>query len=328
METALKITCILIVIVMSLPIALAAEDSTFVNFFNTSPELPTMIVLSIATFLILQAYEADKKRNRPYLAIIILTWVIIFLTMVGPGKTMNVPEINSSSEWVNDMKSYTVDVDPMFLADESYYSIGDPLIEETSKELIAEADNAVEYTEDVLSFVYKNIRYDWDEDDTSCLQKKASEIILKGTGQCDTQSMVVVSLLRSAGIPSRIVGGCIVRNPTCGSLMGFIEVERQPIFTEITEVEPNQIYSRKYSRTGGLHAFPQAMLPVGDHLEWFTLEATSGKFADTNCYSYFPEIENVSQKKEICISENYNYARACGGDDRSFLERYGGPYVQ
>jgi transglutaminase-like putative cysteine protease len=294
----------------------------------TAPSPAVIVVVVGLTILVFFAYKKHKDRNKHYLLAMGLMWGLLIMTMVQLNRTETVTQGNT--EWVGEMRDLSNSVDSAYLKDEPYYELSSPIITIASDNLLAGSSSPADYTARVLRYVNDNVRYNWDEPDDACIDGTATSILAKGTGQCDTQSIVVVSLLRKAFIPSRIVGGCIYRRDTCGKLMGFLTVEKVPLYNIVPEITPGMTYSRgvSMSRTGGLHAFPQAMLPVNGDLEWFTLEATTGEFADTDCFAYWPEIQDVKNKKQICVSENYDYANACAQNNDAVLATFGGPYTQ
>ena len=293
---------------------------------STKTIIPVMIMFGLLTMFLVNKYRKNKEKFQPLILGLVTTWAILILIFVQTNELE--PEPLITDDWQKEMTSLIKESDSIYLTNEEYYDYNNPLITEVSKRLIKESNSPEEYTQKVLDYVYDNIKYDWGEDDDACIKGSAPLIINKGEGQCDTQSMVVVSMLRKAGVPSRIIGGCIVRKTDCGKLMGLIEVRRRPLYTPLIEVSVDDIYSRGVdSRKGGLHAFPQVKLPIAGNLVWHTLEATTGEFADTNCYYYYPEIEDVSTKKEICVSQDYDYAIACSNNNNDLLRTYGGAYL-
>jgi transglutaminase-like putative cysteine protease len=289
------------------------------------------LILVIVTIAVVEKYSENKLKARPLLAAVSLAWVvfIIFFAKMNQVELSRVDsDLNMSKAWVTDMKRLSIEV-PEFVQNEAYYDLNNQEIISVSKRLVAESDTPREYTEKVLSYVYANVKYDWYESDQKCFDGNAPAIILSGSGQCDTQSIAVVALLREAYIPARVVGGCIVKKNSC-SFMSVFDVKSKPVYRELDSVNLSGTYSRGdiLSRKGGLHAYPQAMLPQNGTLAWFTLEATTGQMADTNCYDYFPEIESAINKNDICVSSNYAYALSCKDSDIVKLSGYGGPYLQ
>lgn len=289
--------------------------------------IPTsFILLSIITALVIKEYKKDKKQVIGLL-FVSLFW-LGFITVFIQSRQAISYERTENTTWLMEMKELTKNVNSQYLRDESYLDLQDPVIMSISNGLIESSTSAKDYAAKVLNYVDKNVRYDAGESDAACYNGDAPSIIQKGIGQCDTQSMVVVALLRSAYIPSRIVGGCVAKKPSCGALMSFISQKPAPKIETINVT--GQVFSRgEFSRTGGLHAFPQAMLPGSSGaLEWYTLEATSGSFADTDCYAYYPEVLDAVTKQDICVSKNYQYAQACATNDYATLSKYGGVFKQ
>lgn len=213
-----------------------------------------------------------------------------------------------------------------FVADTVYYDYTNPVIAEVADSIASNTDNSREAIEQALYHTYKNVEYVWGEPDNSCFDGAAPDILGSGKGQCDTQSIVVISLLRHMGIAAKPVGGCIVSNPDC-RLQSFLsqsfqDIFRVPHFSPLQFVlETEQTFSRGYSREGGLHAFVAAWTPEDG---WLTLEATTGKIADTKCYYYHVEIfPEDDEKEDICVSKSFNYAQACQRNDLDTMDQFG-----
>jgi len=166
------------------------------------------------------------------------------------------------------------------------------------------------------------------EIDSKCYDGTAPTILASGKGQCDTQSIVLISLLRKMGIAAKPVGGCIVPNPECriqtiffGALQG---AGQAPKFTGLDGVDSAKTeFSRgdEKSRTGGLHAWVVAWIPDEG---WVTLEATSGKIANIRCYYYHVELyPEDGNKDDICVSKSWHYSMACANNNLDLLDQYG-----
>jgi transglutaminase-like putative cysteine protease len=129
------------------------------------------------------------------------------------------------------------------------------------------------------------------------------------------------------GIAAEPVGGCVVVNgDACAFqalfLNSFQAMAIAPIYTEANvTIDQNEFSRTSFGRSGGLHAWVTAW----DEKEgWLTLEVTSGKFANTKCYNYHVEIyPSNSDKQSICVSTNYNYAKACQLNDLETMNKYG-----
>jgi len=206
-------------------------------------------------------------------------------------------EFNARAELVN----YELDV-----ANTNYYNYEDPIITAVANKIVSESDSPREALKRAILFTKDNIQY-VKEDDEACTQGSAPEILKKGTGQCDTMSIVNIAILRKMGIAARPVGGCAAPNPTCKlqALVQSVGVVEAP---KIEQIDLDQdIFSR--GANSGLHAWTTAWLPDEG---WVTIESTLGTIASTKCYYYHVEVfpEN-SEKEKICNTDNRKYAEAC-----------------
>ena len=220
------------------------------------------------------------------------------------------------------LTSYSSDV-----ANTNYYDLENEVITKIANEIKMKSKSEKEAVENTLKYVFDNIDYVRGESDEACFSGTAPKIIESGKGQCDTQSISVISILRKIGIAARPVGGCVLVKPKCGLQSVFLNslqgLGAAPKYQEITEVDQTKdIFSRASlsSRKGGLHAWAEAYIDG----EWVALESTQGKLANTKCYNYHIEIiPDNNQKRDICVSKNYNYALACSKNDLDGLNMYG-----
>lgn len=218
------------------------------------------------------------------------------------------------------------------LANTAYYDYENPVITSVADNIASEARSAGEAVSMVLKYVYDNVDYVVGESDVACFDGTAPKILAKGEGQCDTQSIVVISMLRRMGIPARPVGGCVVVNPDACMfqsmfLQSFQDAGLAPKFTEAVVVAEGDEFSRSQNapagmgRAGGLHAWVMAWLPDEG---WVHLEATTGKLVNHKCYNYHVELlPGNDEKSDICVSKNFNYAQACKSNDLALLDVHG-----
>tara|TARA_Y100000310_G_scaffold71019_2_gene66840 strand:+ start:885 stop:1697 length:813 start_codon:yes stop_codon:yes gene_type:complete len=251
--------------------------------------------------------------------------VIMFLLPDDIAQTKTKPTEDWQKTYINktqqNLTSYTTNV-----ANTNYYDLENDVISKIAKEIKMKSKSEKEAVENTLKYVFDNIDYVSGEADEACFEGTAPKIIASGKGQCDTQSITVISLLRKMGIATRPVGGCVLVKPKCGLQSIFLNslqaVGGAPKYQEITEVDSTKdIFSRAQlsSRKGGLHAWVEAYLDG----EWVALESTQGRLADTRCYNYHVEIlPDNNQKRDICVSKNYNYALACSQNNLEGLEEY------
>jgi transglutaminase-like putative cysteine protease len=223
------------------------------------------------------------------------------------------------------LSSYALDS-----ANTEYYDYDNPVIAIVANKIALESNTPEEAIEKTVKYVYDKVEYVYGEADTACFDGTAPKILLSGKGQCDTQSLTVISILRKMGVAARPVGGCIVVNPNCRAqaLYQSIFNIQGPKFTDLKAVDFNETqkyFSRGsgggFSREGGLHAYLVAWVPEEG---WVPFEATTGRKADTKCYYYHVEMyPKNNEKQEICVSQSYQYAKACQLDDLALLNQYG-----
>jgi len=198
--------------------------------------------------------------------LILIGAVILILIVTSNSKTM--PAIGT--DWQLGFKEKIEQIPDNYLESTNIYNYDNENIKMVSNRLVKESNNPKEYTQKVLDFVYHNVRYDFNENDVTCFNSKASDVLLRGTGQCDTQSMLVIALLRAGGVPSYPIGGCIYKaeSLTCDMQYALTEM-RKPIFQPIKEIafsrgrdpiysELEDYFGRGAGRTGGLHAWVMA----------------------------------------------------------------------
>jgi len=248
--------------------------------------------------------------------ILILIGIVILIAIFS-SNSKQMPVIGE--EWQLNFKQRTEQIPDTYLESTYIYNYENEEIKMVSERLVRESSDAKEYTQKVLDFVYHNVRYDFKENDQTCFNSRASDVLLRGTGQCDTQSMLVVALLRAGGIPSYPIGGCIYKSPSLVCDMQYAVTEmRRPIFQPVEEItfsrggepiysELTPYFSRgDLGRTGGLHAWVKAF--TGER--WQLLESTSGQIVQTSCYVYTEELQ-VENVRELCVSDSLEFALWC-----------------
>lgn len=222
----------------------------------------------------------------------------------------------NNTQWQSDYTLARLEAGISNVEDTEYYNINSPTITTIATNIASRTNNAHDATQATLDYVYENVRYTFNEADKVCIDSTATQILERGTGQCDTQSMLVIAILRSMGIAARPVGGCIATSDTCERSIEALQSigvdARKPKFkTLIPEaITTEQLtYSREQiSRKGGLHAWVEAWI----NGRWYTLESTTGKFADTSCYDYITElIPTDNDKLHFCVSTDYTFAKNC-----------------
>lgn len=253
------------------------------------------------------------KKNQ---GILVLTAIVVFIAIIS-SNSKQMPVIGT--DWQLSFRERTEQIPDNYLESTDMYNYDNEEVKKISDQLVRESSNAKEYTEKVLEYVYQNIRYDFNENDQTCFNSKAIDVLERGSGQCDTQSMLVITLLRAGGVPSYAIGGCIYKSPSLLCDMQYAITEmRRPIYQSIKEIsfgrgrepifsELTPYFSRgELGRTGGLHAWVKAF--TGER--WRLLESTSGQVVDTSCYVYTEELQ-VENVRQLCVSDDLTFAVWC-----------------
>ncbi|GAG00658.1 unnamed protein product, partial [marine sediment metagenome] len=259
-------------------------------------------------------YILRKKSNfRQYrnLGIILLIVWLLFFT----GTTTEVIK-EKDPDWLNNYITAREHIlKDEYTRETTYYDYSNPEVQSIINTITSNADSQEQAVEMALEYVYSNIKYIRNEPDDFCFNRKASDIIQYGTGQCDTQSTVLIAILRGVGIAARPVGGCLVEKDECRLQFALIQAfegigvdTRQPMITA-AEIKDNE-YSRG-RRRGGLHLWVDYWDPTE---EWITLETTAGKIANTNCWEYIVEVyPGDDDRQQFCVSINKQFANECYG---------------
>jgi len=241
----------------------------------------------------------------------------IILIAIFTSNSKQMPVIGT--DWQLEFRARTEQIPNTYLESTNIYNYDNENIKMISEQLVRESTDAKDYTQKVLDYVYENVKYDFNEDDTTCFNSKASDILERGSGQCDTQSMLVVALLRAGGVPAYPIGGCIYKTESLVCDMQYaISGMRKPVFRPIEEITFSRggdpIYSDltpyfgrgELGRAGGLHAWVTAF--TGER--WQLLESTAGQIVESSCYVYTEELQ-VKNVRELCVSDSYEFALWC-----------------
>jgi transglutaminase-like putative cysteine protease len=269
----------------------------------------------------------EKTTTKKYIFVILLL-VVVYLSFLNKGRLMNnntsnEPGMDWQTEYVasanEQLSSYSTNIQ-----NTDYYDFNDPIILNEADKIAKESASEKQAIEKTLDYVYSNIEYVEGESDEACYSGKAPNILRSGNGQCDTMSIVVISMLRKMGIAAKPVGGCVVINDQCKLQALFASqiggIIRLPRFSRENNVEIDSS-STTFSRKGYLHAWVTAWIPEQG---WVDLESTSGMIADTSCYSYYVELFPKDENKDdICVSKSYAYAKACQISNVEGLNTYG-----
>jgi transglutaminase-like putative cysteine protease len=263
----------------------------------------------------------------------VLAGVLLYIT--GMNGT-NVAPTTQSTAW---QEAYKAKVDAAgmtkYTSDTPYYDVKNKEIVAIANDIASRSSNAREAGLKVAEYVNDKVRYTAGESDTNCFDGTAPEILASGSGQCDTQSITVISILRSMGIPAAPAGGCLVFNSKCDKMALFAPGVQNSFSIDLNQTEfsrgfdvnvlkswfqPQSMLIPGIGRYGGLHAWVMAWIDG----KWTPIEATTGTYAEGNCYFYHVELyPSDAQKDDICVTKSFNYASACKYDNIPNLNTYG-----
>jgi len=273
----------------------------------------------------------DKLLQKQLLIAGMIAGIIVIIVLSINETSPSVPNSNSG-KWQASYQALAQEKLPDYnenVQNTPYYDYENPLIVQAADNIAKTSTSSKDAIEKTLQYVYDNVEYVVGESDQSCFAGTAPIILASGKGQCDTQSIVVISMLRRMGIAAQPVGGCVIVNSqSCALqamfLQSFQAAGGAPIYTEANVTSGQTEFSRTSisSRKGGLHAWVTAW--DSESQSWLTLEETTGKLANEKCYYYHVELYPTNNDKQsICVSTDYNYAKACQMSDLESLDKYG-----
>ncbi len=295
----------------------------------TGTEAIVLLVL-VAGFIYFYKDKITNTSNRRHFVIAGSALILIVLLVSNANilQQGSIPgERLQRGEWQESyiaMASEELSLYEDYVANTIYYDYDHPEITRIAEEIASTTRSAEEAMRKTLAYVYDNVEYDFFESDEACFERTAPEILEIGSGQCDTQSIVVISILRKMGVAANPAGGCIVHRPIC-SIQSILPI-RQPVILDITPEDLEEdILGRGQDLAptgrGGLHAWVTAWDP---NKGWLDLEATTGRMADTFCYNYHVELFPANHEKNlICVTYNVDYARACRVGDMDTMDAHG-----
>ena len=204
-----------------------------------------------------------------------------------------------------------------YTANTEYYDYTNPAIAAVAEQIAAESTSAKDAMQRALTYVYDHLTYIKNEPDEACYSGTAPSILASGQGQCDTQAIALIALLRHMRIAAVPVGGCV---KSTGCVLQSLFPIDAPKLRVMAVVDPA---ATTFSRAagGGLHAWVTAWDPAEG---WLALEETTGRFANTKCYAYQVELFVPNdQKTQLCISTNFLYAAACSAGNLDAMNKLG-----
>lgn len=230
------------------------------------------------------------KKNAGFIIISVVILLILF-NLNTPKQTLL--ELDKP-DWLIE---YSKTAPAEYLVETPFFDYSDPVIQQAITEILSESRSVEDAAKNTLFYVYQNVVYDYNEGDNVCFSRKASDILKKRIGQCDTQTRVNIAILRGMGIAARPEAGCLAFDSTCMTTFAVLGL-RQPIIQEVIDG----------SRGGGLHTWVEVYLPGKG---WVDAEATNGLLIrpDT-CLNYVHELFPTSVFQE-CVSTDRSFIEMC-----------------
>lgn len=249
--------------------------------------------------------DKKQKENINILVLIVILVVGVFILSKLGVNIYNAKPV-ANGQW---LESYTqarvaAGITDQFVSESYLEDYSSPELQDKIKYIAEHSRDAEDATQQVLDYVYFNMQYQLNEPDGVCFNSKASDILLRGTYNCDTGSRLVRTMLRGMGIATRPVSGCLGISDSCRMTLAISGIDL-PQYKELTDADLQQ---GSVSRNGGLHAYNEVWLPNSN---WRLIEATAGRFADSLlCAKYLQEYIPSSVNQE-CVSSDPLFIRKC-----------------
>lgn len=292
----------------------------------------------VLIYLYREAKTIDNKKIMINTIVVLSSMILLYSFSIGSTE-LKLSESVDTFEEQNWQVQYKIDAEMELsnykteIENTDYYDYNNDVIERIAYSIANEAENSKDAIRKTLQYVYDNVEYVF-EDDEKCIQGTAPNIILSGKGQCDTQSISVVSILRKMGIAAKPVGGCYISNPSCKLQSFAMSISpgfgSTPKFNDISDLTDEEILelgrgadvgSRTSLQRSGLHAWVAAWNPESG---WEYYEATNGKPIDEVCNYYHIEVlPDESEKEQICKPLTFDYVKACATIDFDNLDAFG-----
>lgn len=249
--------------------------------------------------------DKKQKENINILVLIVILVVGVFILNKLGVNIYNAKPV-ANGQW---LESYTQarvasGITDQFISESYLEDYSSPEMQDKIKYIAEHSRDAEDATQQVLDYVYFNMQYQLNEPDGICFNSKASDILLRGTYNCDTGSRLVRTMLRGMGIATRPVSGCLGISDSCRMTLAISGIDL-PQYKELTDAD---VAKGTLGRGGGLHAWGSVWLPG---YGWRDVEATAGRFADSLlCAKYLVEYVPSSVNQE-CVSSNPMFIQQC-----------------
>lgn len=238
---------------------------------------------------------------------------IVSLSVYGINNIDRSVKFETSTEWQDDYKARLpedIKSGPYF-GDTDYFDYNNPRVKEVAETVKSQSHNSREAVKNALEWTYKNVQYVI-EDNDACYTGTASVVIDRGYGQCDTQTMVTASIVRSMGIAVRSVGGCLYSTGDALCNLKFSMMATAGIDPRTPKYQPIDLTKKdEIPRGGGLHLWSEYY--DVEEQKWIIMESTTGRVVeDQDCWGYDVEmIVPDGDKQHYCTSTDYNFAQQC-----------------
>lgn len=249
-------------------------------------------------------------KNKKFIYFIIFLLVIIII-IADMRKESTVKQKDPA--WMSNyqMSRKESDIPDEYIQETNYFDTSSLEVQAVTNNILKNAYSTEDAVQRALDYVYFNIEYNPDESDATCFEATGSKVILAGSGQCDSQTVALVSILRAMSIAARPVGGCYAISTLCDLKYSIFSAIGKPL--RMPKSKPIKITegAEWVGRAGFLHAYAEVFLPDQG---WVIAESTAGRLMKGTCLNYYVEVYPTTLK-EICVSTNITYAIACAYND-------------
>lgn len=305
------------------PVSAALEENA-ANLGRTVQNMsgtPLFYIVSIFSILWIAAIRKKQKIEKSeglFGIALLIGWIFLVGYGVGPSE----PIIDKQWQMKYNEARTAAGIPDTYITETDYFDVSSPVIALITTKIRTNAYDVNDAVQRALDYIYYNVDYNKDESDGTCFGATGSKVIEKKSGQCDTQSIALVTLLRGLSIAARPVGGCYTTSAFCDlkyAIYAFFGYDlRKPKNQPITINDSIDWVGRREDTTGRgqyLHAWVEVWLPEKG---WVIAETTAGRLMIGSCLQYHVEIY-PERIKEMCVSTNVTYARACLNDDYETL---------
>lgn len=188
----------------------------------------------------------------------------------------------------------------IYLIEERDFDYSNPDVYNVAQEIKKRTSTPEEAIRETLKFVVRNVRYSSAITIDECFDEKASTVLRSGVGDCVSMSRLSLSLLRSQGIPTRSVGGCLSATQRCIPIFAVIPA----LEAQVTEMSIGD-----FKKRGFLHEWIEIWTPEEG---WRIAEATSAQIFSTSCYSTgYLMYHYDTNPKDRCVILSSNFWEKC-----------------